>query len=140
MHWLLKSEPEVYSIDQLQKDKKTNWDHIRNFQARNYLRQMKKGDLALIYHSGGEKQVVGIAKVVREAYPDIDAEYGPEGDWSQVDVQFVKKLPSPVTLATIKATASLKELPLNKQTRLSTMPISEKHCEMLCRMGEKDGK
>jgi predicted RNA-binding protein with PUA-like domain len=136
MPWLLKSEPEVYSIDQLQKDRKTNWDHIRNFQARNYLRQMKKGDSALIYHSGGERQVVGVAEVVREAYPDTDAEYGPEGDWSQVDVKFVEKFAHPVTLAAIKATAALKELPLIRQSRLSTMPISEKHFALICRMGE----
>jgi len=135
MHWLLKSEPEVYSIDQLQKDKQTHWDHIRNFQARNYLRQMKKGDLALIYHSGGERQVVGIAKITREAYPDLDTEYGPEGDWSQVDLQFVKKLPNPVTLAQIKSTAALKDLPLIKQSRLSTMPVTEAHFNALCKMG-----
>jgi predicted RNA-binding protein with PUA-like domain len=135
MAWLLKSEPEVYSIDQLQKDKKTNWDHIRNFQARNYLRQMKKGDTALIYHSGDERQVVGIAEVIREAYPDLDQDYGPEGDWSQVDLKFVKKFPKPVTLAVIKATPSLKDLPLIKQSRLSTMPISEKHFETLCKLG-----
>lgn len=135
MHWLLKSEPEVYSIDRLKADKKTNWDHIRNFQARNYLRQMKKGDAALIYHSGGEKQVVGIAEVIREAYPDTDADYGPEGDWSQVDLKFVAKFSNPVTLATIKATPALKDLPLIRQSRLSTMPIAEGHFKMLCKLG-----
>jgi predicted RNA-binding protein with PUA-like domain len=134
MIWLLKSEPEVYSIDQLKRDKKTNWDHIRNFQARNYLRQMKKGDSALIYHSGGERQLVGLARVVREAYPDLDAEYGPEGDWSQVDIEFVKKFATPVTLSVIKATPTLKDLPLIKQSRLSTMPISDRHFALLCKL------
>ena len=136
MYWLLKSEPEVYSIDQLKKDRQTNWDHIRNFQARNYLRQMKKGDLALIYHSGDERQLVGLAKVVREAYPDLDQEYGPEGDWSQVDLQFVKKFEAPVKLATIKATPSLASLALIKQSRLSTMPVTEAHFKKLCEMAE----
>lgn len=135
MHWLLKSEPEVYSIDRLKADKKTNWDHIRNFQARNYLRQMKKGDAALIYHSGGEKQVVGIAEVIREAYPDTDSDYGPQGDWSQVDLKFVAKFSNPVTLATIKATPALKDLPLIRQSRLSTMPIAQGHFKMLCKLG-----
>ncbi|MFN7684792.1 MAG: EVE domain-containing protein [Oligoflexia bacterium] len=135
MPWLLKSEPEVYSIDQLSQDGKTNWDHIRNFQARNFLRQMRKGDLALIYHSGGERRVVGVAKVIREAYPDLDSDYGPQGDWSQVDIQFVKKLKNPVDLAAIKATPSLKDLPLIRQSRLSTMPVSDLHFELLCKMG-----
>jgi predicted RNA-binding protein with PUA-like domain len=104
-YWLFKSEPETYSFDQLTRDKKTNWDHVRNFQARNFLREVRPGDLALIYHSGDEKQVVGIAEVTREAYPDPDPEQ--KGDWVQIDLKPVRSLPAPVTLKTIKATASL---------------------------------
>jgi len=131
-HWLLKSEPSVYSLDQLRKDKTTNWDHIRNFQARNYLRQMKKGDLALIYHSNEDRAVVGVAEIVREAYPDVDPE---GGDWSQVDLRFVKSFERPVPLAEIKANARLQDLLLLRQSRLSTMPISKKHFDLLCRLG-----
>lgn len=131
-HWLLKSEPSVYSLDQLRKDKTTNWDHIRNFQARNYLRQMKKGDLALIYHSNEDRAVVGVAEIVREAYPDVDPE---GGDWSQVDLRFVKSFERPVPLAEIKANAGLQDLLLLRQSRLSTMPISKKHFDLLCRLG-----
>jgi predicted RNA-binding protein with PUA-like domain len=131
-HWLLKSEPTVYSIDQLQKDKSTNWNNIRNFQARNYLRQMKKGDQALIYHSNDDRAVVGIAEVVREAYPDVDSE---GGDWSQVDVRYVKHFAAPVTLTAIKVHPKLEDILLVKQSRLSTMPVSKAHFDLLCRLG-----
>ncbi len=131
-HWLLKSEPSVYSIDQLQKDKTTNWNNIRNFQARNYLRQMKKGDQALIYHSNDDRAVVGIAEIVREAYPDVDAE---GGDWSQVDVRYLKHFVSPVTLAAIKVHPKLQDILLVKQSRLSTMPVTKPHFDLLCKLG-----
>ena len=120
-YWLLKSEPEVYSIDQLAKDKKTNWDHVRNFQARNVLRSCQIGDFALIYHSNDDRAVVGVARVLKEAYPDPDPEH--PGDWSQIDVKFVMKLATPVPLAKIKGTASLQDLPLIKQSRLSCMEV-----------------
>jgi predicted RNA-binding protein with PUA-like domain len=131
-HWLLKSEPSVYSIDQLKKDKTTNWNNIRNFQARNYLRQMKKGDHALIYHSNDDRAVVGIAEIIREAYPDQDPE---GGDWSQVDLRYVKTFARPVTLTEIKSSAQLQDLLLVKQSRLSTMPVSKEHFQLLCKMG-----
>jgi predicted RNA-binding protein with PUA-like domain len=131
-HWLLKSEPSVYSMDQLKLDKKTNWNGIRNFQARNYLRQMKQGDLALIYHSNEDRAVVGIGEVVREAYPDVDPE---GGDWSQVDVRYVKHFASPVELAAIKANPKLQDMLLIKQSRLSTMPVSPTHFDLLCKLG-----
>ena len=133
-HFLLKSEPSVYPIDQLKKDKKTNWDHVRNYQARNVLNACKKGDLALIYHSNDERAVVGVAKVVKEAYPDLDPEM--KGDWVQIDVGFVLKLKTPVTLATLKSTASLKELPLIKQSRLSCMAIKAKEFETILKLGD----
>jgi predicted RNA-binding protein with PUA-like domain len=132
--WLLKSEPEVYSIDRLQKDKKTNWDHVRNFQARNVLRACKNGDYAFIYHSNDDRAVVGLSRVVREAYPDPDPEH--PGEWSQIDVAFVFKLKKPVTLAEIKQTPELSELPLIKQSRLSCMPIGKKEFELILKMGE----
>ena len=133
-YWLLKSEPDVYSIDTFAKDKKTNWDHVRNYQARNVLRSCKKGDFALIYHSNDERAVVGVAKVHREAYPDLDPEK--TGDWSQIDVAFVLKLVTPVTLATLKQTPSLQKLPLIKQSRLSCMEVGQAEFELILKMGE----
>ena len=133
-YWLLKSEPSVYSIDQLKKDKKTNWDHVRNYQARNVLNACKKGDLALIYHSNDERSVVGIAKVLKEAYPDLDPEH--KGDWVQIDVGFLLKLNTPIPLSTLKTHASLKNLPLIKQSRLSCMPIQTKEFETILKLGE----
>lgn len=123
-YWLLKTEPEVYSFERLLKEKKTNWDHVRNFQARNFLKQVKKGDLALIYHSGDVRAVVGVSKCIREGYPDIEIEDGKE--WVQIDIAPVKALTHAVSLATIKATPALKDLMLIRQSRLSVMPISEK--------------
>ena len=131
-HWLLKTEPETYNFGQLLKEKKTNWDHVRNFQARNHLRNIKKGDLALIYHSGDAREVVGIAKVIREAYPDLDPKKA--GDWVQVDLAPVESLPQAVTLAEIKSQASLKNLPLIKQSRLSVMPISATEFKLILKM------
>ncbi len=134
-YFLLKSEPHVYPITALKKDKSTNWDHVRNYQARNVLRSCKKGDLALIYHSGDDKAVVGIAQVIKEAYPDLDPEKA--GDWVQVDLKFVKQFKTPVRLATIKKTQALKNLPLIKQSRLSCMEIGAKEYEILLEMGEE---
>ena len=131
-YWLLKTEPETYNFDRLLKDKRTNWDHVRNYQARNNLRKMAKGDIALIYHSGDDKAVVGIAKVVREAYADLDPE---GGDWSQVDIESISKLARPVSLAQLKTTKTLADLPLIKQSRLSVMPISEAHYHTIVKLG-----
>lgn len=131
--FLFKSEPHVYSIDLFAKDKKTNWDHVRNYQARNVLRACKKGDQALIYHSGDEKAVVGLALVIKEAYPDLDSEKA--GDWVQIDLKFVQKFKTPVTLATIKKTLALKDLPLIKQSRLSCMPVTKKDFDLLIELG-----
>jgi predicted RNA-binding protein with PUA-like domain len=103
-YWLTKQEPATYSWDDLVREKKTAWTGVRNFQARNNLKGMKKGDLICFYHSGDDKQVVGIATVVKEAYPDSTAD---EGDWVCVDVAPVKPFEKPVTLAQIKATKAL---------------------------------
>ena len=133
-YWLLKSEPAKYSFSQLQKDGKTNWDHVRNYQARNFLRAMKKGDLAVIYHSNEERSAVGIAQVVKEAYPDIEPDE-PKADWVQIDIKPVEAFPLPVTLSRIKATPALKDIALIKQSRLSCMSISEGHFNILKKMG-----
>lgn len=140
-HWLLKTEPETYSFDQLLKDRRTNWDHVRNFQARNFLREMKTGDLAFIYHSMSDKAVVGIAECVREAYADADPD---GGDWVQVDLKPVEKLARPVELGELKATPSLKDMLLLRQSRLSCMPVSEKEYATILKLAakpcEKPGK
>lgn len=130
-HWLIKSEPFKYSFDDLLRDGKTHWNGVRNFQARNNLRAMKKGDQCLFYHSNEGKEIVGIAEVIREAYPDDSAG---EGDWSMVDVKPVKKLKKTVTLADIKAEPKLKNLSLLKQGRLSVTPVSKEDFQFLLKM------
>ncbi|MFN7138757.1 MAG: EVE domain-containing protein [Limisphaerales bacterium] len=127
-YWLVKSEPEAYSWDTFLKDKETAWTGVRNFQARNNLRAMKRGDLVLFYHSVSDKQVVGVATVKKEAYPDSTAT---EGDWSCVDLAPKKTLGQPVTLDQIKADKVLQEMPLVKQSRLSVTPLTEKQFERL---------
>lgn len=131
-YWLIKSEPFKYSFADLRRDKKTYWDGVRNYQARNNLRAMKKGDQALYYHSNEGKEVVGIAEIVKEAYPDPTAK---DGDWSVVDVKPLKEMKAPVTLAQIKDTPALKDIALIKQSRLSVMPIDPKHFKEICKMG-----
>lgn len=120
-YWLVKQEPDSYGWPMFEKDGRTAWTGVRNYQARNNLRAMKKNDLVLYYHSGDEKQVVGIAHVVAAAYPDPTAT---EGDWSCVDLAPKKALPQPVTLQTIKQDRILKLMPLVKNSRLSVSPVS----------------
>lgn len=132
-YWLMKSEPFKYSFDQLLKDKKTLWDGVRNFQARNNLRAMKKGDQAFFYHSNEGKEIVGIAEIIKEAYADPTAK---DEDWSVVDIKPVRKLNSPVTLVDIKATATLKNIALLKQSRLSVSPVTKSEFEFICKMGD----
>jgi predicted RNA-binding protein with PUA-like domain len=131
-HWLVKSEPSAYSWADLIREKQTAWTGVRNFQARNNLRAMKKGDLVLFYQSVTDPSVRGITKVVKEAYPDPTAK---EGDWSCVDLAAVKPLPSPVTLQEIKGEKSLAEISLIKQSRLSVMPITPGEYERILGMG-----
>jgi predicted RNA-binding protein with PUA-like domain len=121
-HWLVKSEPSAYAWEDLVKDGKTAWTGVRNFQARNNLRAMKKGDLVLFYQSVSAPSVRGITQVVKEAYQDGTAH---EGDWSCVDLKSVRNLPTPVTLAEIKADPKLAEMALIKQSRLSVMPVTQ---------------
>lgn len=131
--FLVKSEPFVYSFDQLVADKKTSWDGIRNFEARNNLRLMKKGDTLLYYHSNEGKEIVGLAKVTKEAYADPTAE---EGDWSAVGVAPVKKLKKPVTLATVKAHPLLSKMALVKKSRISVVPVTDQELEAVLKLAE----
>jgi predicted RNA-binding protein with PUA-like domain len=119
--WLVKQEPSSYSWSDFVAEGETSWTGVRNFSARNNLRKMQSGDEVLFYHSGEEKAVVGIAKVVRTAYPDATAE---EGDWSTVDLAALKPVARPVTLREIKGNSRLKEIPLVRQSRLSVMPLT----------------
>lgn len=131
--WLVKSEPEAYSWTMLIKDGKTAWTGVRNFAARLHLRAMAKGDLVFFYHSGEGKEIVGIAKVVKPAYPDPTAE---EGDWSCVDLAPVKPLAKPVSLQSIKADKILKEMAFVKQSRLSVSPMDEEQFNRLLEFAE----
>ena len=132
-YWLAKSEPEAYSWAQFMEDGGTVWTGVRNFQARNNLRAMKKGDFVLFYHSVSDKQVVGIARVVKEAYPDATAG---EGDWSCVDLKPVKQLAKPVTLDVIKNDKCLGSMPLVKQARLSVLPLNKPQFTRLLALAE----
>lgn len=134
-YWLVKSEPYEYSYQDLEKDGRTMWEGVRNYAARNNLRAMKKGDLVLYYHSRKGLEVVGISKVVREAYPDPTAE---KGDWSVVDLVPVQPLNRPVSLKTIKATPELQDIALVRQSRLSVMPLHKDAFEKILEMGETE--
>jgi predicted RNA-binding protein with PUA-like domain len=127
-YWLVKSEPEAYSWTQFVKDGKAAWTGVRNYQARNNLRAMKKGDTVFFYHSVTDKQVVGLARVVKEFYPDATAA---EGDWSCVDLAPEKALKQPVTLEVIKADKILSTMPLVKHSRLSVTPLTPAQAERL---------
>ena len=120
-YWLVKQEPGDYSWSTLVKEGRTIWTGVRNFSSRNNLRAMKSGNPVLFYHSGGEKSVVGLARVVREFYPDPTAD---EGDWSAVDLTPVKSLAKPVALPQIKTDNILKTMVLVKQSRLSVVPVT----------------
>ncbi len=132
-YWLVKQEPESYSWSNFVKDGRTAWTGVRNFQARNNLRAMKKGDLVLFYHSVSEKQVVGLARVEKEHYPDPTAE---AGDWSVVDLIPVKALAKPVPLDAIKGDKLLRNLKLVRQSRLSVTPLTEPEFKRLLELAE----
>lgn len=125
-HWLVKSEPSTYSWQQLVDDGRTVWDGVRNATARQHLAAMAEGDLVLFYHSGTGKDVVGIARVARAAYPDLK-----DGAWLAVDLEPVKPLEKPVSLATIKADARFAGFALVRMSRLSVMPVSPAHFERI---------
>ena len=131
-HWLVKSEPDAFSWDEQVKNGVEPWTGVRNHLAKRHLKEMKKGDLAFFYHSNIGREIVGIVKVAREAYPDPTAT---SGDWVCVDMQAVKPLKTPVTLAEIKADGRFQDLALLKYSRLSVAPVGPEHWTMLCKMG-----
>jgi len=132
-YWLVKQEPEAYSWSVLVKEGRTAWTGVRNFQARNNLRAMKSRDLVFFYHSVSEKQIIGIASVEREFYPDPTAN---EGDWSCIDLAPVKALKKPVPLDAIKADKILKSIPLVRQSRLSVSPLTKEQFDRVLALAE----
>ena len=131
-HWMVKQEPETYSWDDFVRDGRTDWTGVRNYQARNNLREMKSGDRVLFYHSGKDKAVVGIAEVAKAAYPDPTA---PDPQWVAVDLKPVKVLATPVPLAAIRYDKRLSGLPLIRQSQLSVMPLTKDEFDVLVGLG-----
>ncbi|MEL6767561.1 MAG: EVE domain-containing protein [Pseudomonadota bacterium] len=137
-YWLFKSEPNTWSWDdQVAKgDAGEEWDGVRNYQARNNMREMKLGDLGFFYHSVNEKRIVGIVEVCAEIHPDSTTD---DARWECVDIKAVARVPRPVTLAEIKAEEKLAEFALVKQSRLSVVPVSDEEWRLICSMGEYEG-
>ncbi|MEZ5364717.1 MAG: EVE domain-containing protein [Bryobacterales bacterium] len=133
-YWLVKSEPFKYSWDKFVSDGQTFWDGVRNYQARNNLRAMKKGDQVFFYHSNEGLEIVGIAKVVKEAYQDPTTE---DERWSVVDLAPVKKLKRPITLEEIKGDARLQDIALIRQSRLSVMPVAEEEFDAILELSKR---
>jgi len=131
-HWLVKSEPETYSWSDLVRDKRTEWTGVRNYAARLHLRAMQVGDLVFVYHSGDDKSVVGIAKVTQAAFPDTTAD---EEGWVAVALAAVSPFKQPVTLAQIKADATLKGMTFVRQSRLSVSPVTAAEFAKLKKLG-----
>jgi len=131
--WIVKQEPSKYSWEQFQKDGSTYWDGVRNYQARNNLKAMNKGDLILFYHSVIGKEIVGIAKVTRESYPDPTTD---DDRWVVVELKPIKPFKVPVSLDQIKAQKELTEIALIKQSRLSVMPVTKKEFQILLKLGK----
>jgi predicted RNA-binding protein with PUA-like domain len=138
-HWLLKTEPEEFSWDaQVKRGAKgETWSGVRNFTARRYLKEMKNGDTFFFYHTGDEKQVVGVGEVIKEAYADPTAKAGEP--WVAVTTKSVEPFPKPVTLAAIKAEAKLKDMALVKYARLSVQPVTAEQWKIVCKMGGVKG-
>ena len=131
--WIVKQEPSKYNWEQFEKDGSTYWDGVRNYQARNNLIAMNKGDLILFYHSVIGKEIVGIAKVTRESYPDPTTD---DDRWVVVDLKPIKPFKVPVSLDKIKAHKELTEIALIKQSRLSVMPVTKKEFQILLKLGK----
>jgi predicted RNA-binding protein with PUA-like domain len=130
--WLVKSEPFKYPFEQLVRDGKTVWDGVRNYEARNNLRAMKKGDPCLFYHSNEGKAVVGLARVAREAYPDPTS----DEDWSAVDIEPVRALRHPVTLDAMREHRLLKNMMIFRRARLSVVPVTSEELETVLSLGK----
>ncbi|MBW7890798.1 MAG: EVE domain-containing protein [Chitinophagaceae bacterium] len=133
-YWLVKSEPFVYSWSQFEKDKRTFWDGVRNYAARNNLKAMRKGDEVFFYHSNEGLEIVGIAQVVKEHYPDPTAD---NATWVVVDLKPVRKLSKPISLSQIKADKRLSNMALVKLTRLSVQPVTEKEWQIILDLSEQ---
>ena len=131
-YWLVKSEPSVYSWEQLEKDKQTIWDGVRNYAARNHLKAMKKGDEVLFYHSNEGTEIVGIAIVAKEFYPDPTTD---EDAWVVVDLKPFKKIKKPVNLAQVKADKRLTNMALVRLGRLSVQPVTDEEWKIVMEMG-----
>ena len=132
-YWLMKSEPLKYSFAQLVRQGKTMWDGVRNYEARNSMRAMKVGDLALFYHSTGGKEVVGVARILKSAYPDPSAK---GEDWSAVDVEPIAPLRHAVSLDVIRSDPDLTDIALLRRPRLSVVPLSKMHFDRILRLGK----
>ena len=130
----MKSEPGTYSWNDLVRDGKTYWDGVRNYQARNFMKEMKTGDLVLYYHSVNEKQIIGIAKVVREFYQDPSTD---DERWVAVDIEPVRELGKPVSISEIKSDAGLAEMVLVRNSRLSVQPVSKEEYDIILAKSEK---
>ncbi len=130
-YWLVKTEPDSYSWDDLVKDKKTVWDGVRNFQARSNLKKMAKGDVVLIYHTGGEKAVIGEALIAKAAYPDPK-----DAEWSVVELAANKRLKKPVSLAQIKSDKRLSDMVLVRAPRLSVQPVKASEYKVITGLSE----
>lgn len=131
-YWLVKQEPTKYPFEQLVKDKRTTWDGVRNYQARNNLQAMQKGDRVLYYHSNVGQEVVGVCEVSKAAFPDPTTD---DARWVAVELSAVRALAKPVTLETIKSDPQLREIPLVKQSRLSVMPLDAKAFARIEKLG-----
>ena len=131
-NWLIKSEPEVYSWDQLNKDKQTRWDGIRNYAARLHLKTMKKGDPVFFYHSNKGTEIVGIATVTKEAYPDPTSS---DPAWFAIDIKPLKKLKHPVSLDQVKKEKKLSGMALVRISRLSVQPVTDEEWQIIMKMG-----
>lgn len=134
MFWLVKTDPDTYSWNNLVNDSWTTWDGVRNFQAKKYLSMMKLGDLVLVYHSQSEKAIVGIAEVIEEAFPDPTTR---DPRWVAVKIKAVETLPKPVTLEELKKARLFANIPLLRQPRLSVMPIDQIFYTEILRLGGK---
>lgn len=131
-YWLVKTEPDTYAWSDLVKDKSTIWDGIRNFQARNFIKQMKKGDTVLVYHTGDDKSVQGIAKVTREAFPDPK-----DNAWLAIELAPVKTLAKPVPLSLVKSVKQLNKMMLVRSPRLSVQPVTADEFDLIIQLSEK---
>lgn len=127
-YWIIKSEPKKYSWEKMKNDKKTFWDGVRNYEARNNLRAMKKGDICFFYHSNDEKSIVGMTEVIKEAYQDPTTE---DTNWVCVDVKYKKSAKQALDLASMKAHSILKDLSLVKRSRLSVSPVTEEQAQYI---------